>query len=194
MLDPSLLAAPVTTAGVNSRSVYLPAGTDWYDFWTGQRLHGGQSVERATPLATMPVYVPAGSILPLGPELEYSSEKPADPIELRIYPGKDGSFRLYEDDGSTYDYEKGAYAWIPVAWDDASMTLTLGARQGNFPGMLASRMFQVVLVRPGHGVGESTSVGRTVLYSGSALQVSLSAERHPELKHHSVPASARPAH
>jgi alpha-D-xyloside xylohydrolase len=194
MLGPSLLAAPVTTAGVNSRSVYLPAGTDWYDFWTGQRLHGGQSVERATPLATMPVYVPAGSILPLGPELEYSSEKPADPIELRIYPGKDGSFRLYEDDGSTYDYEKGAYAWIPVAWDDASMTLTLGARQGNFPGMLASRMFQVVLVRPGHGVGESTSVGRTVLYSGSALQVSLSAERHPELKHHSVPASARPAH
>jgi alpha-D-xyloside xylohydrolase len=172
MLGPSLLAAPVTTSGADARSVYLPAGTDWYDFWTGERTNGGQTIRRATPLAIMPVYVRAGSILPLGPELEYSGQKPADPIELRIYPGSNGSFRLYEDDGTTYNYEKGAYAWIPMLWDDASRTLTIGARKGQYTGMLAGRMFQIALVRRNHGVGEAASTAaKTVVYSGSELQI-----------------------
>jgi alpha-D-xyloside xylohydrolase len=194
MLGPSLLAAPVTTAGVSSRSVYLPAGADWYDFWTGKRLHGGQSIDRATPLATMPLYVRAGSILPLGPELQYSSEKPADPIELRIYAGADGSFRLYDDDGTTYDYEKGSYAWIPIHWDDASRTLAIGAREGSFAGMLAARTFRVVVVRPGHGIGEPVSDGRAVLYSGSALHIVLAAERRPMPQGHLVAAGVHPRH
>jgi alpha-D-xyloside xylohydrolase len=194
MLGPSLLAAPVTKAGVNARSVYLPAGTEWYDFWTGDRTSGGQTIRRATPLAIMPLYVRAGSILPLGPELEYSSQKPADPIELRIYSGSDGSFRLYEDDGATYNYEKGAYAWIPMRWDDTSRTLTIGARQGQFPGMLAGRMFQAVLVRPGHGIGEAaTTIARTVIYSGAELQIRFPAPPPPAPKK-GVIAAVHPTH
>jgi alpha-D-xyloside xylohydrolase len=194
MLGPSLLAAPVTEAGAEARDVYLPAGTDWYDFWTGERVRGDQSIRRETPLAIMPVYVRAGSILPMGPELEYTNQKPADPIELRIYPGSDGSFRLYEDDGATYAYEKGAYSWIPMQWDDASRTLSIGARQGQFPGMLAARTFQVVVVHPGHGVGESTTTGRTVTYSGAAVQVQIPAERPVVRVSHPVPIARHTAH
>jgi alpha-D-xyloside xylohydrolase len=180
MLGPALLAAPVTKAGADSRSVYLPWSADWYDFWTGERVHGGQTIRRDTPLAVMPVYVRAGSILPLGPELEYSSQKPADPIELRVYPGSDGSFRLYEDDGTTYNYEKGAFAWIPLQWDDATRTLILGARQGQFQGMLAGRVFQIVLVRPGHGNGEGvTSAPKSVVYSGAEIHVRFPPEPPP---------------
>jgi alpha-D-xyloside xylohydrolase len=182
MLGPALLAAPVTKAGAAARDVYLPGDADWYDFWTGQLVHGGQTVSRATPLAVMPVYVRAGSILPLGPEIEYASEKPADPIELRIYPGRDGSFRLYEDDGTTYSYEKGAYAWIPMQWNDSARTLVIGARQGQFTGMLAARMFKIVLVSPGQGVGEGPSTGKTVVYSGAALEVRLPAQKPIALK------------
>jgi alpha-D-xyloside xylohydrolase len=194
MLGPSLLAAPVTEAGAEARNVYLPAGTDWIDFWTGERVHGGESIRRETPLAIMPVYVRAGSILPMGPELEYASQKPADPIELRIYPGNDGSFRLYEDDGTTYAYEKGAYSWIPMQWDDASRTLSIGAREGQFPGMLTARTFQVVVVHPGHGVGESTTAGRTVTYAGAAVQVQIPAERPIVPVSHPVPVARRAVH
>lgn len=198
MLGPSLLAAPVTQAGVDARSLYLPYGTDWYDFWTGERTHGGQTIQRATPLATMPVYVRAGSILPLGPEIEYANQKPADPIELRVYPGNDADFRLYEDDGTTYDYEKGAFAWIPIHWDDATRTLTFAAREGQFPGMLAARVFQVVLVRPRHGVGESTTTGKNVLYSGSEVKIHFPPERPAPSKKPAVvaapPAAHGPAH
>jgi alpha-D-xyloside xylohydrolase len=191
MFGPSLLAAPVTEAGAGSRDVYLPAGTEWYDFWTGQRTDGGQTIRRATPLAVMPIYVRAGTILPMGPELEYSSQKPADPIELRIYPGSDGTFRLYEDDGSTYDYEKGAYAWIPMQWDDTTRTLTIRARQGQFAGMLAARTFQIVLVGPSHGIGEGTTVGKMVVYSGAMLQVHIPAESPPVHRSRPLPSLQR---
>ncbi|HEY6448359.1 MAG TPA: TIM-barrel domain-containing protein [Acidobacteriaceae bacterium] len=194
MLGPSLLVAPVTAAGAESRDVYLPAGVDWYDFWAGKRTKGGQTVRRATPLAVMPVYVRAGSILPMGPEMEYASQKPADPIELRIYPGSDGSFRLYEDDGVTYDYEKGAYSWIPMQWDEAARTLTIGDRQGQFPAMLTARTFNVVLVGPGHGVGEGAATGKTVVYSGAALRLSFSPEKPARAKPTSVAVAAHEAH
>ena len=113
MFGPALLVNPVTDPGVNTRRLYLPQGA-WYDFWTGRRLQGGRFITAAAPLDILPLYVRAGSILPMGPIIQYADEKPTDPIELRIYRGADGDFTLYEDDGVTYDYEKGAYATIPI--------------------------------------------------------------------------------
>jgi alpha-D-xyloside xylohydrolase len=120
--------------------------------------------------------VRAGSIVPLGPELQYATEKPADPIELRVYPGADGRFTLYEDENDGYAYEKGVHATIGLRWDDARRQLTLEERQGQFPGMLKSRTFQVVLVRSGHGTGgEATAApDRVVTYDGSRQVVSFS--------------------
>jgi alpha-D-xyloside xylohydrolase len=140
------------TGTKQSRSVYLPAGCDWYDFWTGNRYTGGQTVEAAAPLEIMPLFVRAGSILLLGPQVQYSAEQPGADWELRIYPGADGMFDLYEDEGDSYRYEEGAFAWTPIAWDDAARTLTFGAREGGFAGMVAQRTFNIVLVSEGHGV------------------------------------------
>ena len=120
MFGPALLVNPVTEAGAVTRSVYLPAGTSWYDFWTGASLKGGQLTNAAAPIETIPLYVRAGSIVPMGPELQYTGEKPADPIELRIYRGADGTFTLYEDEGDGYAYEKGVYGTIDFRWSDAT--------------------------------------------------------------------------
>lgn len=174
MLGPTFLVAPVTDAGAASRRVYLPQGSDWYDFWTGQRTGGGQQVERATPLDVMPLYVRAGGIVPLGPESEYSDQHPDGPIELRIYPGADGAFRLYEDDGVSYDYEKKLCAWIGMRWDDKARVLTFEPRQGSYPGMQTHRQFSIVLVDPENGTGEAVSpASRSVEYDGSAQEVHL---------------------
>jgi alpha-D-xyloside xylohydrolase len=173
MFGPAMLVNPVTDPGVVSRSVYLPAKTTWYDFWSGATLSGGTSLSAPAPLDRIPLYVRAGSILPMGPVMQYATEKPADPIELRVYRGADGSFELYEDENDNYNYETGAYATIPMAWSEARKTLTLGARRGTFPGMLASRTFRVVFVGPNHGVGggETSVVDRTVTYAGTAVDV-----------------------
>ncbi|MGB6429210.1 MAG: TIM-barrel domain-containing protein [Candidatus Acidiferrales bacterium] len=152
MYGPAILVNPVTEPGAASRHLYLP-NAKWYDFWTGRAVTGGVAVDAAAPIERMPLYVRAGSILPMGPELQYSTEKPEDPIELRVYAGADGSFTLYEDENDTYDYEKGAYATIPFAWDDAARTLTIGDRKGTFPGMLNTRTFRIVFVGEGHGIG-----------------------------------------
>ena len=127
----------------------------------------------AAPLESLPLFVRAGSIVPMGPAMEYASQSAANPIELRVYPGADADFTLYEDDGLTYDYEKGDYSTIPIRWDDAGQTLTLGARQGKFPGMLATRTFDIVWVGPGHGVGVNPSgtVDKTVSYDGTAVSI-----------------------
>jgi len=179
MFGPALLVNPVTRAGATTRSVYLPAGSNWYDFWTGASLQGGQTVEAAATIDTMPLYVRAGSIVPMGPELQYSSEKPADPIELRIYRGADGKFTLYEDDGESYAYEKGEHATISLSWNDASQTLTIGARVGNFPGMARNRTFNAVLDGQDRGVGERpvAVADRAVQYSGQAVSVSFKSSR-----------------
>ena len=170
MFGPSLLVNPVTTAGATSRNLYLPAGADWFDFWTGTNHAGGQQISAAAPIQTMPLYVRAGSILPYGPPIQYAMEK-VDPIELRVYPGADGSFTLYEDEGDNYDYESGVHATIPFIWDDSARTLTIGARTGSFPGMLAQRTFRVVFVRPGHGAGlvDNTPADLVVTYTGAPL-------------------------
>ena len=124
---------------------YLPKGTAWYYFWTGKRYSGGQTVTLETTLDCVPMFVRAGSILPLGPEMQYVGEKVWDNLELRIYPGADGSFTLYEDEGDGYNYEKGIYSTIAMQWNDRTRTLTIGERQGSFPGMLNQRLFTIVL-------------------------------------------------
>jgi alpha-D-xyloside xylohydrolase len=174
LFGPSLLIAPVTEAGAKTRTVYLPAGTDWFDFWTTKRVAGGQAVQRATPLSIMPIYVRAGTILPFGPEIEHTGQGRDKPVTLRIYPGADASFSLYDDDGETYGYEKGQKSWIAMQWNDKTRTLTLGDRQGSFPGMAEHKTFRVVIVKPGHEVGQTTTAaGHTVLYQGKRLQVHL---------------------
>ena len=137
-----------------------PRARAWTDFWTGASHPGGRTIVADAPIETLPLLVRAGSIVPLGPELQYATEKPADPIELRVYPGADGRFTLYEDENDGYAYEKGVHATIGLRWDDARRQLTLEERQGQFPGMLKSRTFQVVLVREGHGTGGEADRGR----------------------------------
>ena len=173
MYGPAFLVNPVTEPAAATRAVYLPQAK-WFDFWTGASLEGGRMINAITPLDRLPLYVRAGSIVPLGPDEEWSTEKPADPIELRIYRGADGDFTIYEDENDTYNYEKGVYATIPLHWDDGAHTLTIGERKGNFPGMLENRTFRVVLVRENHGVGVNAAdeADKTVQYAGKAVSVS----------------------
>ncbi len=173
---PEILAREKTVeARPKTRSVYLPAGARWIDFWTGEAKAGGQTITADAPIETMPLLVRAGSIVPMGPVVQYSTEKPADPIELRVYPGADGSFTLYEDENDGYAYEKGAHATIAIRWEDAKRQLVLEERQGQFPGMLKTRTFHVVVVREGHGTGvEATpQADRSLTYDGSRLEASL---------------------
>ncbi|MDE3105227.1 MAG: DUF5110 domain-containing protein [Acidobacteriota bacterium] len=172
MFGPALLVSPVLKANATSRSVYLPAAATWYDFWTGKTLRGAQQIEADAPLDRMPLYVRAGSIVPMGPQIEYAAQDPGGPVELRIYRGADGDFNLYDDAGDGYQYEQGQHAIIPIHWDERTATLTLGARQGSFPGMTAERKFRVVLVAAGHGAGAavSTAADAELDYTGAAMQ------------------------
>jgi alpha-D-xyloside xylohydrolase len=176
MYGPAILVNPVTEPGATERRLYLPQAK-WYDFWTGAAVNvaavGGKFIDAAAPLDRLPLYIRAGSIVPFGPEEEYSNQKPADPIELRVYPGADGSFTLYEDENDTYNYEKGAYATIPMQWNDSTHILTLGARKGSFPGMLENRTFKVTFVSENHGGGVdgAASADQTLQYSGREVSV-----------------------
>ena len=172
LFGPAFLVNPVTEPGASSRHLYLP-NAEWYDFWTGASLDGGRSLNAPTTIDHLPLYVRAGSILPLGPDIEFAAEKSADPIELRVYPGANGSFTLYEDENDTYNYEHGAYATIPFSWDDASRTLTIGDRSGSFPGMLQTRTFRIVFVTPNHGVGGelTSSEDKVIQYAGQKITV-----------------------
>ena len=143
---------------------YLPKGTDWYDFWTNQRLKGGQTVTLQTTIDHVPMFVRAGSILPLGPEMQYVGEKPWDNLELRVYPGADATFTLYEDEGDNYNYEQGLYTTIEMRWNDRTRMLTIGERQGQYPGMLNARKFTLVL---------PDGTAKTVDYSGQLLTIKL---------------------
>ncbi|MDZ7263663.1 MAG: PA14 domain-containing protein, partial [candidate division KSB1 bacterium] len=158
---------------VKSVAVYLPECNGWYDFWTGEFFKGGQTIEKAAPIDIMPLYVKAGSIIPMGPFKQYSSEKPEDPIELRIYPGADAVFVLYEDENDNYNYEKGIYATIPILWNEKTQTLTIGRRKGEFPGMLQQREFRIIWVKARHGIGIELCVesDQNVLYSGQQIVI-----------------------
>jgi len=158
-----------------TRKVYLPKSTAWVDFWTGQTVEGGQTVETLAPIETIPLYIRAGSIVPMGGFLQYATEKPSDVIELRIYPGADGEFVLYEDENDNYNYEQGKYATIRFKWSDKTKTLDISDQNGSFAGMLKERKFNVVLVKPGNGtgVGISATMDKTVQYTGKWIQTKL---------------------
>jgi alpha-D-xyloside xylohydrolase len=171
LFGPEILVSPVTKEHATQRAVYLPAGTVWYDFWTGERAAGGVEVNQAAPIERIPLNLRAGSILPLGPAIEYARQA-ADPVELRIYPGANGDFNLYEDEGDSYRYERGAHSIIPLHWDDAARMLTIGAREGSYPGMAAGHTFNVVIVAAGHGAGaEPTQTpDKSIQFTGAKIE------------------------
>ena len=163
----SSAAGVIDFTATKTATKYLPKGAVWYDFWTGQRYKGGQDVTFETALDRVPMFVRAGSILPLGPEMQYVGEKPWDDLEIRIYPGANGTFTLYEDEGDTYNYEKGQFTEICFTWNDSKKTLTIGERQGSFEGMLQTRQFRIVLI------GKGTPRSQTVTYTGQQVEVKL---------------------
>jgi alpha-D-xyloside xylohydrolase len=184
MFGSAFLVNPVTeqlysgenaASGKHTREVYLPAGTAWYDFWTGKKYSGGKKMEVNVPIETMPLYVKAGSIVPMGQHMQYATEKPADKIELRIYPGADGEFKFYEDENDNYHYEKGRYATFKITWTDKSHQLSISDTKGNFPGMLKKRTFNIVLVKDAHGSDEgiTATADKTITYTGKAMVVKL---------------------
>ena len=176
MFGPAFLVNPVTEPGKKSRRVYLPESTIWFDFWTGEQLTGGQTIIAPAPVETIPLYIKAGSIVPMGPFLQYATEKPADPLEIRIYPGADGTFVLYEDENNNYNYEKGLFSTISFRWNDANHQLTIDKRKGKFPGMPEKRTFMIVLVNKnkGTGTGITENPDKIVQYSGDTQTIQCS--------------------
>jgi len=155
-----------------TRKVYLPKSANWYDFWTGKLIAGGQTIDAAAPIETLPLYIKAGSIVPMGPYLQYATEKVADPIEIRVYTGADADFVLYEDENDTYNYEQGKFSTIALNWNEASKTLTIKDRKGEFPGMLKDRTFRIVYVTTTNGKGiEPAAKAQTVKYSGQEISI-----------------------
>lgn len=171
MFGPSMMINPVSSAGVTQRSVYLPAG-NWYDFWTGKQYTGSQTITTAAPITKIPVFVKAGSIIPMGPEIMYATQS-IDPTEIRIYKGANGSFTLYEDEGDTHNYETGSYSVIPFSYNEATEELTIGARTGSYNNMPVNRNFKIVWVAENYGVGLDSPVvcDTTVLYTGSQVVI-----------------------
>ena len=189
MFGPALLVAPVTKPlyydsngqplpekTAKSKAVYLPGkGEKWFDFWTGETHPGGKSIQVQAPIEIIPLFVRAGSILPLGPKRQYAYENEDKPWEVRIYPGSDGSFKIYEDDGISNQYLEGNYASFTLSWDDQKRVLSFSDRQGTFPSMVQKRQFKIVLVSKGHGVGmeETPSPDKVVQYEGKAIHIQL---------------------
>ncbi|HNP21756.1 MAG TPA: glycoside hydrolase family 31 protein [Panacibacter sp.] len=175
LFGPSLLINPVYTFHATDRSVYLPAGQGWYDLYTGKFEEGGRRINAAAPYERMPVYVKEGSVIPVGPDLQYTAEKPADPITLFVYTGKDASFSLYEDEGINYNYEKGAYSNININYSEQDKTLTIGKREGSFSGMLAKRTFRVVFIAKdkAKALDPVLQADATVVYKGEAVMVKM---------------------
>jgi alpha-D-xyloside xylohydrolase len=149
----------------------VPDGTALFDFWTCEKLNGGQEVEKETPIDIMPLYVKAGSIIPLGPFQQYTYEKKLDTLEVRIYEGADGHFTLYEDEGDNYNYEKGKYATIDLVWNDKARTLEIRDRKGSYPGMAQHITFNIVLVNRNNGTGIATPAkyDKVIHYTGKKM-------------------------
>jgi alpha-D-xyloside xylohydrolase len=193
MFGKSILVAPVTEAQYTPEEtednwldeaavdfttkkesqVYLPAGSRWYDFWTNEIFNGGKEIVKETSIDIIPLYIKAGTILPVGPEVQYATEKNWDNLELRIYEGADGEFTLYEDENDNYNYEKGIYSTITFSWNDADKKLTISSREGSFPGMLKERNFNIVRVGKNRATGMETvdKFDKVVNYSGEKVEV-----------------------
>ncbi|MFC0470161.1 TIM-barrel domain-containing protein [Halalkalibacter kiskunsagensis] len=186
MFGPAFLVNPVTEAMYYSnksveiegaskkRMVYLPFGTDWYDFWTNERISGGQQMEAAADLETMPLYVRSGSIVPFGPDIQYSTEESTDPLELKVYKGEDGSFTLYEDEGDNYNYEKGEFSTILIRWEDEENRLVIEKRQGSFHGMKSTKELVITLINGREDRISSSYNQRKVIYNGEQMIIQFS--------------------
>ncbi|MCD8313792.1 MAG: DUF5110 domain-containing protein, partial [Bacteroidales bacterium] len=170
MFGPALMVSPVCEYGARTREVYFPEDCGWYDFYSGKWLAGGQTLDAPAPYERIPLYVREGSIIPFGPDMEYTDERPADPITVYVYTGSDGAFTLYEDEGTTYGYERGECSFIPLTYDDNAHTLTIGERRGEYPGMLRARTFNVVKVSKDRPQPyDPKARGKSVRYDGSAV-------------------------
>jgi alpha-D-xyloside xylohydrolase len=165
--------APVTEFEARSRQVYLPAGSDWYEAESGKRIAGGQDYTAPAPRERLPLFLRAGSIVPLGPEVEWSDENPQGPLTIHVFPGADGAFTLYEDEGEDMGYLRGEFARIPFRWDDKTRRLTIGRREGNFPGMAAKRRIGIVVHADGDGPVFERTPQRWIDYSGEAVELRL---------------------
>ncbi|WP_394660578.1 TIM-barrel domain-containing protein [uncultured Chryseobacterium sp.] len=143
--------------------VYLPAGADWFDFWTNEKHKGGQEIQKNVNIQSIPLYIKAGSIIPFGPDVQYATEKKWDYLTVKIYPGTDADFVLYEDEFDNYNYEKGAFTEIPFHWNEKSKTLTIEARKGKFSGMMEKRNFSLLF---------PDGQQKTVSYSGKNISIS----------------------
>ncbi len=175
MFGPALMACPVGYYKARNRSVYFPKQSGWYNLYTGEHIQGGQRLVVDAPYEQIPVYVREGSIIPFGPEMQNTTEKPAELINLYVYAGRDGEFELYEDEGTNYNYERGKYATIEIEYDDDDRTVTIGQRRGSFPGMLKQRRFNIVLVSKDapKPLNLDNPDGRMVEYSGKEVTVKL---------------------
>jgi len=185
MFGKSILVSPVTNAmyikpvingkdtalvedfsELKTKEIYLPSGVDWFDFWTGEKFTGGKKTTKETPLNIIPIYIKAGSILPMGPVVQYAEEKKWDELEMRIYPGADGKFVLYEDENDNYNYEKGVYSTITFNWDDKKKILIVHDRNGSFPGMMESRAFNIIIVN-----SNKSAADKVIRYAGKKVVV-----------------------
>jgi alpha-D-xyloside xylohydrolase len=186
MFGKSLLVCPVTKvmyskdtqedfSSVKTRELYLPKGTDWFDFWTGDKFTGGQIINKETPLDIIPLFVKAGSIIPFGPKVQYATEKKWDTLEIRVYEGVNGEYTLYEDENDNYNYEKGICSTITFSWNDAKKSLTIADRQGSFPGMLNERKFNIIKVGKARATGSDIpqSFDKVVTYTGKKITINL---------------------
>jgi alpha-D-xyloside xylohydrolase len=173
MFGPSLLICPVYQYKATSREVYLPANTGWYELFTGTYYNGGKTIQAEAPIEKIPIFVKEGSILPFGPDIQYTTEKKADPITLYVYTGSNGSFDLYEDENLNYNYEKGAYSIIPVSFNQESKTLTIGERKGSFPGMLPERTFRIIWVTKDTpaSLNYDAATKEIIKYTGKAITI-----------------------
>ncbi|MDP4238275.1 MAG: glycoside hydrolase family 31 protein [Bacteroidota bacterium] len=184
MFGPSILVNPVADKGITSRTVYLPGGK-WFDFWTGKSINGGQTVTATAPLDKIPVYIKAGAILPMGPDLEYANQS-VDPMEIRVYKGANGQFNLYEDEGDTYNYEQGRHSIIPFSYDDSNHRLTIGNRGGSFSSMLEKRTFKIVWVDENYGYGGELplSCDSVVAYTGAQVDIQFNPDKPHTTTHY----------
>ena len=175
LFGPSLLINPVYNYKERSRKLYLPKGHGWYDLYTGNYQEGGHTINADAPYERMPLFIKEGSIIPMGPDIQYTMQKPADTLTLFVYTGRDGSFTLYEDEGINYNYEKDAFSTIPFKWNEAEQSLAIGERKGSFTGMLSKRLIRVMLVNKEHpqSLNADAAAGYSFIYKGNAVLINI---------------------